>query len=65
MVTPPPQTSSKGGEKLYTQEEKQQLLDNFDCEGECCLPDTPAPISTTIKGSQASYEHPLIRRNAH
>lgn len=34
MVTPPPKSSVKaGGPKLYSREEKQQLLDNFDCEG--------------------------------
>jgi hypothetical protein len=34
MVTPPPKSSTKGGgPKMYSREEKQQLLDNFDCEG--------------------------------
>jgi hypothetical protein len=34
MVTPPPKSSAKGGgPKMYSREEKQQLLDNFDCEG--------------------------------
>jgi len=34
MVTPPPKSSAKaGGAKMYSSEEKQQLLDNFDCEG--------------------------------
>jgi hypothetical protein len=34
MVTPPPKSGVKGGgEKMYSREEKQQLLDNFDCEG--------------------------------
>jgi hypothetical protein len=34
MVTPPPKSSVKGGgPKMYSREEKQQLLDNFDCEG--------------------------------
>jgi hypothetical protein len=34
MVTPPPKLGVKGGApKMYSREEKQQLLDNFDCEG--------------------------------
>lgn len=49
MVTPPPQTNVKGGVKLYTQEEKQQLLDNFDCEGKCSSLYTLPPMPRAIK----------------
>jgi hypothetical protein len=46
MVTPPPKSSVKvGGPKMYSREEKQQLLDNFDCEGMSIVYlATPGPI---------------------
>jgi hypothetical protein len=34
MATPPPKAKSGAGPKTCTIEEKQQLLDNFDLEGE-------------------------------
>lgn len=44
MATPPPKTRAN----TYTVEEKQQLLDNFDLEGEwggsCSRCDTPGVI---------------------
>jgi hypothetical protein len=46
MVTPPPKLSTKaGGPKMYSREEKQQLLDNFDCEGMLIVyTATPSPV---------------------
>lgn len=38
MVTPPPKAQSGPSTKTYTIEEKQQLLDNFDLEGESLIP---------------------------
>ena len=42
MVTPPPNLSTTaGGSKMYSREEKQQLLDNFDCEGKLLFANSP------------------------
>ena len=50
MVTPPPKSGAKaGGPKMYSREEKQQLLDNFDCEGMSIVSiPTPGHISLSL-----------------
>jgi hypothetical protein len=57
MVTPPPKSSAKGGgPKMYSREEKQQLLDNFDCEGMSivCIP-TPGSVPLSLSMSLDLY----------
>lgn len=48
MMTPPPKARSGPSTKTYTIEEKQQLLDNFDLEGESLFPNQSHCITIDV-----------------